>query len=482
MEPSPFRAPESMTPPSPTGNGLCLDGGRPGVIRRLANLRALIDLPRLLARVHANGTAAVRLDAGPYPLAYLRRPETVKAVLDGKVDSVAERGRFFEDISRVIGTHSLVTCQGDEHHQLRRLLSPAFRPEQVAHYAAAMVTTSGELMAGFEDKQELAFGETMSRLTLEIAARALLGLARAEQLDDFAAVLSTGTKLFYRLMLPRWCGDALWRSRLSPANRRLRAAQSKVDRFVQALLAERRAQRDRAQPPTPAVGAAGVRPTNLLDVLLGAEEGSDLDGEVIRDQIVTFLFAGHETTAQALTWVFVLLDRNPAARVRLEAELDGLRGAPQPEDLPALRMTRAVVREALRLYPPAWFLARETLDATVIDGCPVPKGTLLLASPLVLQRDASLFPDPLRFDPDRWLTDDGDAVVPDAYLPFGHGPRNCIGANFALTELVIVVATLARVWHLHVLEPERVRERPTVTLRPRRPVRVVLERRTPIER
>lgn len=470
--PSPGPRPGGPSSGGPAERVSPATGGRPGTWRRVANLQALIDLPAVLGRLHAAGPPVARLDAGPYPLAYLRRPEDVKAMLDGRLEGVAERGRFFEDIGRVVGTTSVLTCEGEAHRQLRRLLAAAFRPEQVADYAVTMMAATGELAARLRDGDELLLGETMGRLTLEIAARALLGLERAEQLDDFASVLSAGTQLFYRLLLPRPWSDALWRSRLSPANRRLAAAQARVDRFVDDLLAERRV-------ATPGSGTRTGRPANLLDVLLAAEEGGGLEGTVVRDQIVTFLFAGHETTAQALTWAFVLLDRHKGVRRRLEAELDALPGPPGVADLPALPLARAVVRETLRLCPPAWFLARETVTDTVVGGCPVPRGTLLLASPLALHRDPAAFADPLAFDPDRWLGSDGEAAGPEAYLPFGHGRHNCIGSSFALAELVLVVATLAREWRVHLLEPGRVRERATVTLRPRRPVRVVLERRRP---
>lgn len=446
----------------------------PGLARLLANLRSLVDLPRLLESCHRSGAPVARLDAGPYPVAYVNSPAAVTAVLDGGVDGVAERGRFFQEISRVIGTHSLVTCEGEEHRRLRRLLSGAFRPDQVATYAATMLATIAELTTTWRDGDELVLGDAMGRLTLEIAARALLGLERAEQLDDFAEVLHAGTQVFYRLLLPRPAAEALWRSRLSSANRRLRGAQARVDRFVGELLAERRRRQPEAAIATPG------RPANLLDVLLGAaQHGGSLTDAEVRDQIVTFLFAGHETTAQALTWTFVLLDRNPAERAGLEGELDGVLAGRPPAvgDLSRLPRARAVVRESLRLYPPAWFLSRGTLRPTVVEGCPVPAGALVLSSPLALHRDPARFSDPLRFDPGRWLGLDGAGGAPEGYLPFGHGRRTCIGSSFALTELVLAVATIAQRWRLRLVEPDRIRERPTVTLRPRRPVRVVLDRR-----
>lgn len=453
----------------------------------MANLRALVDLPSALSRVHGAGSPVARLDAGPYRLAYVHDPEWVQAVLDGRAEGIAERGRFFDEIGRVIGASSLVTCAGEQHRRLRRLVATAFRPDQVRAYAETMVATTDELCSSWQDGALTLLGETMSRLTLEIAARSLLGLERVEQMDDFASVLSAGTRIFYRLLLPRWASDRLWKSRLSPANRRLRRAQAGVDRFVDNLLAERQG-RGEVGPSSAGEPAASLtraaddptgRPANLLDVLLAAEQADGpLTHEELRDQIVTFLFAGYETTAQALTWTFVLLDRSPEVRSALEDELDQVLGQRPPKagDTASLVYTRAVVRESLRLYPPAWFLSREADQATTVGGCPVPRGALVLSSPLVLHRDPAFFSEPLRFDPTRWVAVD-ETTTPAAYVPFGHGRRNCIGSVFALTELVLVVATIASRWRLRVLRPDRIREHPTVTLRPRGRVQVVLERR-----
>jgi len=454
-------------------------------------LRALLDLPGTLRRVHEGGAGAVRLDVGPYPVAYVARPESVRSMLDTRVTGLAERGRFFEDVSRVIGTTSLVTCAGAEHGRLRRLLAPAFRPEQVAAYAATMVATTTELQRAWEDGEPLVVDEAMSRLTLEVAARALLGLKGAAELDDFGAVLDAGTRVFYRLVLPRRLADVLWSTRLSGANRRLFAARSRVDAFVRSLLEERATRSGGGGSARRSTGGRGgevgttrepgAPPPNLLDVLLAARDdvGEPLRHEELRDQIVTFLFAGNETTAQALTWTFVELARHPEVERALLDELDEVLGgrSPMPEDAARVRYTRAVVRETLRLWPPAWFLSREATSDTTIEGCPLRRGTLVLASPLALHRDGAYWDDPERFDPDRWLDENAEARAHPTYLPFGYGRRNCIGSTFALTEMVLVVATVCAGWRVRVVEPDRIEPKATVTLRPRSAVHARLERR-----
>lgn len=439
---------------------------------RLRNLAALADLPGALARLHATPTSTGRIDLGPYPIAYVGRPADVRAVLDTRLPGVAERGRFFEEISRVIGPSALVVARGEEHRRLRRLLAPAFRAEQVAGYAQTMVDATEELTAGWVDGAEIELTRAASALTFVIASRALFGLPGSEHLDDFLVVLEEGSRGFYRIVLPRRVSEALWQNRLSRVNRRLYAAQAHLDAFVAELIAARRAE------PSP---ARGERPPNLLDVMLAARDGSGraLADDELRDQVVTFLFAGHETTAQALVWALVQLSANPAVEAALASELGSvLRGRPpRHADLPELGYTRAVVRETLRLFPPAWFLSRETAEPLEVAGCPVPAGALLLASPMALQRDPAHFDRPLRFDPGRWRRLDDAGEAPEAYLPFGWGRHNCIGSVFAQVELALVLASMLRRWRVAVHRPEQVRPKPSVTLRPAGKVSATVRRR-----
>ncbi|MHB1498570.1 MAG: cytochrome P450 [Acidimicrobiales bacterium] len=452
----------------------------PGPLRRIANLWALVDLPGALGRLQAGGRSA-RMDIGPYPVAYTGRPATVRALLDGRLEGMAERGRFYEDISRVIGRSSLVTCEGEKHRRLRRAVAPAFRREQVAAYGDLMVERASAMAAKWADGDRVALDKEMAALTLDIAARSLFGVDIAGELSEFSTILETGARIFYRLVLPRGLSDALWRNPYSPANQRLAAAQKRVDSFVSQLIAERR-----AQPHQPDGGPA----PNLLDFLLAArdEDGAPLSDEEVRDQVVTFLFAGHETTAQALTWAFVLLSTHPEAERRLAEESRSLLGRSERDgraeslagkDLADLPWARAVTSETLRLYPPAWFLSREAATDTEVDGCPVAAGTLFLTSPLAVQRDPMYWERPLEFDPSRWLTQEVGAGPTEAYFPFGHGRRNCIGSSFALTEVPLVLATVLGQWMIDVAGAGTLKMRPTVTLRPRGHVYARVTRRDP---
>jgi cytochrome P450 len=213
----------------------------------------------------------------------------------------------------------------------------------------------------------------------------------------------------------------------------------------------------------------GIDRGDLLSALLQVrdEEGRTMDEKQLRDETITMLLAGHETTALALTWTWYLLSQNPDAMARLEAEVDeALDGQPpRVEDLDRLPYTERVVTEAMRIYPPAYSFGREALEDDEILGWPVPLGTTLFIFPWVLHRDPRFFPDPLRFDPDRW-TDEFQRRLPrHAYLPFGSGPRMCIGREFARMELILIVAAIAQRFRIEWLA-EHPTPTPSITLRP----------------
>ena len=217
---------------------------------------------------------------------------------------------------------------------------------------------------------------------------------------------------------------------------------------------------------------------DLLSALMGVvdEDGRQMSRTQLRDETITMLLAGHETTALALTWTWYLLSRHPEVVERLEREADALNGPPTFADLPRLAYTERVVRESMRIYPPAYSFGREALDDDEILGWPVPAGTTLFVFPWVLHRDERFFPDPLRFDPDRW-TDDFERRLPrHAYLPFGAGPRMCIGREFARMELILIVAAIAQRYRLE-WGAEPPVPMASITLRPTGGLRATVRRR-----
>jgi cytochrome P450 len=255
-----------------------------------------------------------------------------------------------------------------------------------------------------------------------------------------------------------------------PSTRRLAEAGAELDRVVHRLIAEHRATGDRG---------------DVLSMLLAArdDDGTAMPDRQVRDEVLTLMLAGHETTANALAWAWLLLDRHPEAARRLHAEVDPLPAAPTYDDLDRLRWTRAVVAETLRLYPPAWVVGRRMLADVTLDGWTVPARSICVASQWVTHRDPRWWTEPLAYHPERWLDAAGryDENAPGqprgAYFPFGLGRRVCIGESFAWTEAVLVLATLARDWAPTLVPGHPVDVRPAITLRPTHGLRMTLHRR-----
>jgi cytochrome P450 len=249
-----------------------------------------------------------------------------------------------------------------------------------------------------------------------------------------------------RFLIPTWLP--------TPGNRRLAAATRRLDEVVYGMIRERRPGEDRG---------------DLLSMLLLArdEEGAGMSERQVRDEVMTLLLAGHETTALALSWAFLLLDRHPEARDRLEAELGAVLGSEpaSPADVPALPYTQAVVNETLRLYPPAYVTGREAVRDTTIGGVPIPKGHIILISMYTTHRDPRFFREPDAFRPERWLDGLEKRLPRAAFIPFGLGSRKCIGASFAMMEATLLLATIARRWRFE-LAPGEIGTHPSITLRP----------------
>lgn len=221
---------------------------------------------------------------------------------------------------------------------------------------------------------------------------------------------------------------------------------------------------------------------DLLSMLVAArdEDGSRMDNQHLRDEVMTFLLAGHETTALALSWAWHLLAENPEAEQRLHEELQSVLGGrvPTVSDLPLLKYTEAVVKESMRLYPPAWAMGRTAINEFELAGYRIPSGANVIVSQWVMHRDPRFFPDPLKFAPDRWLREETRHLPRFAYFPFGAGPRQCIGASFAMMEAVLVLATIAGKFQLASVPGRAVEPLPSITLRPKGGVWVELRKRS----
>lgn len=447
----------SRTPARPPG---------PGSRSLYLGLLARRDPLSLITHIGAAHPRLAHIRLGREHIYLLNHPELVHEVFARRGRDV-RKGRALEKIKILLG-EGLLTSEGELHKRQRRLIQPAFHDRRIRGYAGAMAEAAYEV-----DEHWRTSGRTpvdmfteMAGLTLAAVGRALFGADLRTEATDIADCLQDLLGGFQRNLLP---GADLLLSLPTPGNARLFRAVERLDGLVRAMIDERR-----SAPPGP----------DLLSALLHAEE--PMSDTQVRDEVMTLLLAGHETTASALTWAWWLLDAHPAREDWLHAELDQLPGDPGYDDLDRLPRTHAVVAEAMRLYPPSWLIGRRTLVPLELDGWTVPAGSLCAASQWVLHRDPRFWSDAPAFDPKRWLDPAGgfDLAAPGvprgAYLPFGLGSRACAGQSFAWAEGALVLAILARRWAPRLAPDHVVRPHASVTLRPKdgMPMELVIRART----
>jgi len=373
------------------------------------------------------------------------------------------KGRSLQEAKRVLG-NGLLTSEGEPHLGQRRLIQPLFHQERVAGFATEMVSAAERLSERWRDGAEVEMVADMTELMLAIVGRTLFDADVERDARDVGAALTVALEAFDRFMVP---GAGLLERLPLPSTRRFQSAQRDLDAIIERMIDERL-----ADP-----GRHG----DLLTMLLEAREEDGSGGmsrTQIRDEAMTILLAGHETTAQALSWTWFLLSENPEAEARLHEELDRVLGGRPPSagDAERLPFTRAVAAESMRLYPPAWSIARRALTDLELGGYRITRRSIVVTSPWIVHRDERWFPEPERFRPERWL--DGDPDRPrSAYFPFGGGTRICIGERFAWTEAVLVLATLAAQWRATLVPGHPVEPLPRITLRPRHGLKMVLQAR-----
>jgi cytochrome P450 len=377
------------------------------------------------------------------------------------------KGRGTQRLGRLLG-RGLLTSNGAFHLRQRRLVQPAFHRERIAGYATAMVARAERFAAGVGPGQTLEIDAEMSRLTLGIAAETLFGADVDRDAGTIGAALDEAMSSFPLALSP--LGELLDHLPMVPAVRRFGLARAALDAIVYRLIYARR--RDRR--------VAGPSETgDVLDMLLAAadDEGA-MDVEQIRDEVMTIFLAGHETTANALTWTWWLLAGNPAVEARLHAELADVLGerSPTVDDLPALRYARDVIAESMRLYPPAWVVGRRAIEPAPLGPWTVPRNGVVLACQWVIHRDPRFWREPEAFRPERWSNGETDGLPKFAYFPFGGGNRLCIGESFAWTETILVLAAIARRLRFRAAPGlTAVAAQPFVTLRPAGAVPLVAE-------
>ncbi len=389
---------------------------------------------------------------GPYRAWLLTDPRDIADVLIHHADRfrkgpVLQRARF------VLGD-GLLTAEGDVHRRHRSMVQPAFHSRRITGYAGTMIEQADAATKRWTDGVPVDLHAETVRITLASAGRTLLGASLSD--DDVATVESALADLFsaYKLAFVPF-GWQLQRLPVGPV-RRLSRGRAKLYGLVDRVIAERR--------------ASDADAGDLLSALVNPEDDRDrLSDQEIRDHAVTLLLAGHETTANALAFAFHLLASGPDAEAGVHAEVDSVLDGelPAPDDAGRLPVCRAVMSEALRLYPPAWLMGREAVADHEVDGHTIGAGDVVLLSQWLTHRDPRWWPEPGRFLPERWLDGSAGDRPRWAFFPFGAGLRRCIGEGFAWTEGVLAIATIASRWTLRPVPGRAVELEPLITLRPR---------------
>jgi cytochrome P450 len=406
----------------------------------------------------------VHFRMGAEQVFFINHPQHVRDVLVTHQRNFT-KSRGLERAKKLLG-EGLLTSEGAAHLRQRRLLQPAFHRDRIAAHAAVMVEHGEQMRARWHDGQTLDIAKEMMRVTLSIVGKTLFDSDVESKADEIGVAVSEVLETFWFSLLPL---QGLIDRLPIPALRRGRASRARLDALIYALIAERR--------------QTGRDHGDLLSTLVAAQDTEEGTGGLtdlqVRDEAMTLMLAGHETTANALTWTWYLLSQSPDVESRLHDEIDRvLEGRlPTVADIARLTMVEQVVAESMRLYPPAWVVGRRAIADFTIGEYAVPARAMVFMSPYVLQRDARFFPEPERFAPDRWTPAFKAALPKFAYFPFGGGARQCIGEHFAWMELVLLVATAAQQWQFRLAPNHRVVPQPLITLRSRYGMKMTAIRR-----
>lgn len=413
----------------------------------------------------------IRFRFGPIVSYLLNHPDYIEEVLATK------NSQFFRDLNlkrdggELLFGNGLLTSYGDFWRRQRRLMQPAFHRERIAAYADVMVTYTTRMLATWQPGEIRDVYQEMMYLTLAIVAKTLFDADMMGEIEEIYTLLegvmqhynqnqgSNALLLILISLLPKWLP--------TPHKLRFRKAVQRLDEIVHNIIQQHR--------------TSGKDMGDLLSMLLHIQDndGSQMTDQQLRDEVMNLLLAGHETTANALSWTWMLLSQNPEVQTKLQEELQAVLGGrvPTMTDLPQLRYTERVVLESMRLYPPVWAITRQALQDCEIGGYPIPAGTNVFMSQWVMHRDFRYFDNPEEFNPDRWADDLSKRLPTYAYFPFGGGPRVCIGKSFAMMEAVLVVATITQKFQLALMPKHPIVLQPSITLSPKHGIKMVLIKR-----
>ena len=400
---------------------------------------------------------------GPQQAFFINHPELIRDLLVVSQHKF-HKGRALQRAKSLLG-NGLLTAEGETHLRHRRMIQPAFHRQRIAEYSRWMVDYGERRSATWRNGQTVDLDKEMMHLTLQIVGRTLFSAEVGDEADEVGRAMSTIVGMFNYLLLP----FSEWLEKLPiPHSRRYHGARDTLNRVIYKIINERR--------------RFGEDKGDLLSMLLHAEDeadGESLTDEQVRDEALTLFLAGHETTANALTWTWYLLSQNAEAEAKLHEELKAVLDGRVPtfEDIPRLPYTEAALAESMRLFPPAWTIGRLSIEPHEFGGYQIPKGSLILASQYVMHRDPRYWPDAEKFLPERWLSQSvKEATQQFTYFPFGGGVRRCIGESFAWTEGILLLATIASQWKMRMVPDQKVALQPMITLRPKYGMRMKIER------
>ena len=401
---------------------------------------------------------------GPLHVYQLSHPDLARQVLVEQAEKF-HKPKLIKRAFRPFAGEGLLTSDGAAWRQQRKLLQPAFHHRQMGAYSEVMVAQAMRLVESLADGETRDIGAEMTRVTMSVVVNTLFGADLPGEIREISrsmrAVLDAANRRMNSvLQIPSWAP--------TPRNLRERRALAGLDALFHLIIQMRR--------------RSGERRDDLLSALLAAvdeDNGAAMSDQQLRDEMMTLFLAGHETTANTLTWAWYLLSQHPDVEAKLLQELHGVVAGRSPAlaDLPNLPYTEMVIREAMRLYPPAPGVAREPVEDVSIAGFQVSQGSLISVNTYAMHHDPRFFPDPKRFDPERFSPGWEERIPRYAYLPFGGGPRICIGNAFAMMEARLILATVAPRYRLSLEGNPEVVPVQLVTLRPKHPIRMRLERR-----
>ena len=385
------------------------------------------------------------------------------------------KGPRLQSAKRLLG-EGLVTSEGEFHKSQRKLIQPLFLPKKIASYGPIMTERALNMIKGWKNGSVVDIHSELMKVTLSIICKSVMDYdMESQQAKDFGNAFAITKKYASRLQHP--IGQLLDRVPILPKVAQARAAGNKLNTIVYGLVAERREKIKKDK---------SFSGEDLLSKLIRvqADDGSTMTDKQLRDEIITILIAGHETTSNALTWTYYLLSQNPKVERKVFDEIDSVLGGdsgefkqPSIADLPKLDYVEKVFREAMRLYPPVWTMGRFVQNDYALGGYTLPKGSSLMFSQYVMHHSSKYYDNPETFDPDRWTEEFKMHLPRFSYFPFGGGIRGCVGEPFAWQEGILLLATISSYWSMRLAPNQRVKLQPGITLSPKNGIKMKLKSR-----